>query len=183
MGIMISNARYEEIKRIIVNMFFQHQITCVPINSFEIALKKEIKVIPYSSKNAYTQNLLFKKSKDGFSVELTSNEWYIFYNDDMNYGRVNHTIMHEIGHIILDHTEESELAEKEVNFFAKYALVPPILIHKLKLNSSYDIARIFNVSLQAAKYAYSYYLKRIEYGGKYCTDYEMLQLELFKEVI
>ena len=25
--------------------------------------------------------------------------------------------MHEIGHIVLDHSEDSELAEKEVNFF------------------------------------------------------------------
>lgn len=34
-------------------------------------------------------------------------------------------MLHEIGHIILDHSEDSNLAEDEVKFFAKYALVPP----------------------------------------------------------
>lgn len=183
MGIKLSNNRYEEIKRIVVDVFVKYQVNCVPINSIDIALKIGIKVIPYSSKNENTRKLLLKKSNDGFSVEETSNVWYIFYNDDMNCGRVNHTIMHEIGHIVLDHTAESELAEKEINFFAKYALAPPILIHKLKLDNSNDIAKIFNISLQAADYAYSYYLKRTKYGNKYCTDYEILQLELFKEVI
>lgn len=43
--------------------------------------------------------------------------------------------MHEIGHIVLDHSEGSELAEVEARFFAKYALAPPPLIHKLRLQN------------------------------------------------
>ena len=39
-----------------------------------------------------------------------------------------------------------ELAEKEVNFFAKYALAPPVLIQKLKLTNAADIARVFEIS-------------------------------------
>ena len=31
--------------------------------------------------------------------------------------------------------DESELTEAEVNFFAKYALVPPVLVHKLGINN------------------------------------------------
>ena len=64
---------------------------------------------------------------------LVRNE--VVYNERKNYGRVNHTIMHEIGHIVLGHTEDSDLAEAEVSFFAKYALAPPILINKLKLET------------------------------------------------
>ena len=56
------------------------------------------------------------------------------------YGRINNTIMHEIGHIVLDHSEDSELAEKEVKFFAKYALVPPVLVHKLKLAANMNLS-------------------------------------------
>ena len=65
--------------------------------------------------------------------------------------------MHEIGHIVLDHSEDSELAEKEVKFFAKYALAPPVLIHKLKLDNPESIAQTFEISYEAACYAYSYY--------------------------
>ena len=110
MSIKISNQRYEEIKRIVVRMFVKYGISCVPINGFEIAHKMGIKVIPYSAIAPSKRGLLIKKSKDGFSVERTNGQWYIFYNDKKDYGRVNHTIMHEIGHIVLDHTEDSELA-------------------------------------------------------------------------
>ena len=48
-------------------------------------------------------------------MEQTNGQWYISYNDEKDYGRVNHTVMHEIGHIILDHTEDSELAKKKSN--------------------------------------------------------------------
>ena len=126
----------------------------VPINGFEIAHKMGIKVIPYSAIAPSKRWPLIKKSEDGFSVEMDNGQWYIFYNDEKDYGRVNHTIMHELGHIVLDHTEDSELAEKEVKFLAKYALAPPVLIHKLKLDDPESIAQIFEISYEAACYAY-----------------------------
>lgn len=124
----------------------------------------------------------WKKSEDGFSVEKNIGEWYIYYNDKKDYGRINNTIMHEIGHIILDHSEDSELAEKEVKFFAKYALVPPVLVHKLKLDNSMDIADIFEVSFEAACYAYSYYKKWLQYGSSEYTKYELTLLNLFQNI-
>ena len=124
-----------------------------------------------------------KKSEDGFSVGKNIGEWYIYYNDKKDYGRINNTIMHEIGHIILDHSEDSELAEKEVKFFAKYALVPPVLVHKLKLDNPMDIADIFDVSFEAACYAYSYYKKWLQYGSSEYTKYERTLLNLFQRVL
>ncbi len=90
--------------------------------------------------------------------------------------------MHEIGHIVLDHSEDSELAEKEVKFFAKYALVPPVLVHKLKLDNPMDIADIFEVSFEAACYAYSYYQKWLQYGSSEYTKYELTLLSLFQNI-
>lgn len=59
-------------------------------------------------------------------------------------------MLHEIGHIVLDYSEDSELAEFEVKFFAKYALVPPVLVLKLNLESAEEIQDVFDVSYQAA---------------------------------
>jgi Zn-dependent peptidase ImmA (M78 family) len=142
-----------------------------------------VTVIPYSAFPPQKRALLLKKSEDGFSVEKTAGEWYIYYNDEKGYRRINNTIMHEIGHIVLDHTEDSELAEKEVNFFAKYALVPPVLVHKLEINSPLQIVRLFDVSFEAAKYAFDYYQKWLEFGGSDYTRYELITLELFKNVV
>ena len=182
MGISLSNARYEEIKQIIVDMFVKYDICCVPINGFELATKIGIKVIPYSAIPKSKRWLLLKKSEDGFSVEKITGECYIYYNDEKEYGRINNTIMHEIGHIVLDHSEDSELAEKEVKFFAKYALVPPVLVHKLKLDNPMDIVGIFNVSFEAACYAYSYYKKWLQYGSSAYTKYELTLLNIFQRV-
>ena len=163
-------------------MFEEHGVSCVPINGFEIAHKMGIKVIPYSAIAPSKRWLLIKKSEDGFSIERTNGQWYLYYNDEKDYGRVNHTIMHEIGHIVLDHTEDSELAEKEVKFFAKYALAPPALIHKLKLNDAESIAQIFEIGYEAAGYAYEYYRKWLRrYCGSY-TEYERRLFWLFGQV-
>lgn len=183
MGFRLSNNRYEEIKKIIVELFIKYDVKCIPISGFELASKMGIKVIPYSYFSEEKQKLLLKRSEDGFFVEKTDNEFYIYYNDTKNYGRVNNTILHEIGHIVLEHTEESELAEAEVNFFAKYALVPPVLVHKLEINSPDRIAELFDVSTQASCYAFNYYKKWLKYGSENYTDYEMKLIGLFKYVI
>lgn len=183
MSIRLSDERYEEIKNAVVDTFVKYNLICVPVNAFELATKMGIKIIPYSAIKPQKRWLLLKKSQDGFSVEKSVGEWYIYYNDEMSYGRINNTIMHEIGHIVLDHTEDSELAEKEVKFFAKYALAPPVLIHKLKLENPMNIADTFDITFEAACYAYSYYQKWLRYGSSEYTDYEITLLKLFANVV
>lgn len=80
MGIRLSDERYEEIKQIVVRMYEKYDISCVPINGFEIASKMDIKVIPYSAYPEATQRLLLKKSDDGFCLQLDTGKWYIYYN-------------------------------------------------------------------------------------------------------
>lgn len=177
--VRLSNDRYEEIKQTVVKLFETYDVSCVPINGFEIASKMGIKVIPYSAYPARTRYLMEKYSIDGFSALWDTVEWYIFYNDEHNYGRINNTIMHEVAHIVLDHTEDSELAEAEVRFFAKYALAPPVLIHKLGVETAESIANIFEISFEAAGYALLYYQKWLNYGGRDYKDYEIRMLKLF----
>lgn len=173
MGICLSNERYEEIKKIVANVFQHYDVSCVPVNGFELATKMGIKVIPYSAFSTSKRHLLLKESEDGFSVEKNSGEWYIFYNDEKPYRRINNTIMHEIGHIVLDHTEDSELAEKEVNFFAKYALAPPVLLHRWNLTDPIEVADKFEISNEAAKYACNYYKKWLSHHDNCYKDYEI----------
>ena len=40
MGIQLSGARCEEIKRTVVSFFEKYDVACVPISGFEIAVKK-----------------------------------------------------------------------------------------------------------------------------------------------
>ena len=179
---VLSDERYEEIKELVVDMFEKYRITCVPISGFEIAMRMGVRVVPYSAFEEGIRTLMIKKSIDGFT-KLDCGNYTIYYNDAKGYGRINNTIMHEVGHIVLGHLEESELAEAEVRFFAKYALAPPALIHKFKLSSPSEVADVFNVSYEAATYAYSYYQKWLYYGNSNYTAYEKRTLSLFREVM
>ncbi len=175
----LSNERYEEIKQKSVDILEKYNICCVPISGFEIATQMGVKVIPYSSFDVHIQELMKKKSIDGFTG-INCGKYNIFYNDSKPYKRINNTIMHEIAHIVLDHLEESELAEAEANFFAKYTLAPPPLIHKLNLKSPEEIEKIFDISYEAACYAYDYYYKWLRYGERNYTAYEIRTLKLFE---
>ena len=181
MELKLSDERCEEIKKIVVQMFIEHNVTCVPINGFEIAQKMRIVVVPYSSKGFRKYLKLIKISEDGFCA-LIDGVWHIFYNNHKTYGRINNTILHEIAHIVLDHKEPSELAEKEAKFFAKYALVPPVLVHRLKLTSAEEIKEIFEVSDEASEYALRYYRKWLRFGGHDYKDYEIILIEQFESI-
>lgn len=75
----------------------------------------------------------------------------------VSYERQNWTILHEIGHIVLDHRGHSEHEEDEADFFAKYSIAPPVLVYKIGAESQYDIYTAFDISMEAAQYAFDYY--------------------------
>jgi Zn-dependent peptidase ImmA (M78 family) len=178
----LTHHRLEEIKRKAVDLLIEYSISCIPISGFEIASKMGIRVIPYSAylSKPRTIELLNKKSEDGFFMELTDGSTTIYYNDiHRNYGRMNNTIVHEIGHYVLGHEDGYESDEMEANFFAKYILAPPPLIHKLGLKTPEGIAFFFGVSHMAACYARDYYLKWLNYGSKNFLDYELMLIDHF----
>lgn len=179
MPMRLSNEQYEFIKGEVVALFEHYMVKCIPISGFELAYKMGITLIAYSSLSESKQKVAMKCSSDGFYVEDKNGADSIYYNDTLSYERMNMTILHEIGHCVLDHKEGSEEEESEASFFAKYAAAPPVLIHKIKPKCAEDISDMFNVSYEAASYALSYYKKWLQYGFSTYTDYEIALLKLF----
>jgi Zn-dependent peptidase ImmA (M78 family) len=180
MPVRLSNKRYEEIKLIVVDMFKKYDISCVPICGFEIVKRMGINVLMYSALTEEQKKACYEFSEDGFSL-FYNGKWTIYINNiTTGYERQNNTILHEIGHIVLNHTEDSELADSEANFFAKYALVPPILVYKFKLKTIGEIMKKFNVSKEAARYALDYYDKWFQFSGN-IKLYEIETIKIFKK--
>ncbi len=179
----LKNEQYEEIKKTVIETFEAYDIKSIPISAFEMAVKMGITVVPYSSFSVKGRKLAMAYSTDGYSVE-DDNTWTIYYNDACgNYGRINQTIMHEIGHFALGHTCDGDKMEKEAEakFFAKYALAPPPLIHNmLEPITAEAIMETFDISYQAAAIAYKYYQGWLKNGSWGYTDYEKRMLELFE---
>lgn len=153
----LTDDRYEEIKNMVAMLFITLDINCTPISGFEIAKKLKITVIPYSAKQC--KERLIEICEDGLCCEMKDGKKYIFYNDEKSYERINWTLLHEIAHIVLGHTEHCDLAEAEANFFAKYAVAPPVLIHRYNLSTVEDIQDRFCISYEAAVNALIYYKK------------------------
>jgi len=178
--------RYEEIKKIVVSLFTELNLDDVPIDCFKICNLLEIKLVKYSDVSEKTRKACKAFSKDGFCMEIEKNGqrfFYIYYDDSMYDRRIRFTIMHEIGHIVLEHTEHSDLAESEANFFAKYALAPPPLVHKYKPEDYYELANIFQLSLECAMNAMKFYHSWLRYGSRNYLDYEIILLDLFNNHI
>lgn len=179
----LTDEEYEFIKGEVIHIFEKCNIKCIPVSGFEIASKMKIILIAYSGLSKKKLKKAMEVSKDGFFIEEDGKE-YIYYNDiDRYYERQNWTILHEIGHIVLDHTGHSEHEEDEANFFAKYAIAPPVLVHKIGAKCPQDIYEAFDISFEAAIYAYEYYClwkdryKRINR----LTVYEEKLLALYKK--
>lgn len=172
--------RYEEIKQVVVDLFEKCDVRCTPISGHEIAHALGINVIPYSAFPPSKRSMFMELSEDG-CAGYEDGVWRIAYNDDPSrpYGRSNFTILREIGHIVLNHTEDSELADSEADFFAKFAQCPPVLIHKLGLKTVGDIMECFEISYGAACNALTYYHTWLRYHGSAYTEYEIRTCILF----
>lgn len=159
--------RYEQIKNIvssILTKYLPHDQ--IPVDVFALAKLLGIILVAYSTLTKYERRELQKicafETKDGFCVCAKKDGkfvWYIYYDDSQLKERVRFTILHEIGHIVLGHREYSDLAEAEANFFAKYAIAPPSLVHLIKPNDYIDIMLKFDTSMECGWNCFSYYQK------------------------
>ena len=180
----LRNDTYEFIKGEVVAIFEEYHVKCIPISGFELAYNMGFQVIPYSSFSEKKRQKLMEIDEDGFFTDYDGKET-IFYNDKVNYKRVNMTFLHEIGHCVLGHTEgmDREQVEAEARFFAKYAAAPPPLIHMIRPKNSEDIMRIFDLSREAGGNAFRYYNKWLKKKHQVTklTKYEVSMLNMFKE--
>lgn len=174
---------YEFIKGEVGHIFSKYKIKCIPVSGFEIATKMGITLMPYSGLSKEKCNKALEVSEDGFFLENNGKE-YVFYNNiNCSYERQNWTILHELGHIVLDHTGHGQHEEDEANFFAKYAIAPPILICKIGAKTARDIYDAFDVSREVAAHSFSYYCnwKKKYAQKKRLEDYEKKILALYRQ--
>lgn len=181
----LTDEEYEFIKGEIAHIFVKYDIKCVPVSSFEIASKLGITLIPFSCLSEKKLDAAKTASEDGFLIESNGHE-YIFYNDiDKDYERQNWTILHEIGHVVLDHTGHSQHDEDEANFFAKYAIAPPPIVYKTGAESMTDIYERFDITFEASYYAFCYFtswIQHIKRGGE-LQEYDKQLIRLYNRTV
>ena len=178
---VLPDFRYEEIKKIVADIIDKYKISAIPLDVFALAKRMDIRLVRFSdltdkdwenlSNNGITQNLpsFFFAYQDKWKMH-----YVIYYNDRLNSGRIRFSILHEIGHIVLKHRQDSDLAEAEANFFAKYMIAPPVLVALSNPSDYIDVENTFSLSGECAWNSFNYYLKwlKIQNKGFCLKDYE-----------
>lgn len=160
----------------VYNFINRENIRNFPIDPFEIIKRNNWGLITYTElakeHNTSIENIVKAfQSNDGY-VMLDDHNYTIAYNDTIKYyGRIRFTLMHEIGHIELNHLKdfdetillrskltksEYDILEREAHAFARNTLAPAVLIDSLETHrtnqlSTYELTDIFLITNQAAK--------------------------------
>lgn len=175
----LHNQRYEQIKSIVVATFEKFGINKIPIDCFELAHKMGIQTIPFSSLSSEALEQIKFSEGEAFFLDFGEVK-FIFYNDvDNDYRRQRFSILHEIGHCVLGHKGESELAKSEADFFARYAIAPIPLVWKTNSLGIFDIQNNFNTSFECATNIKDNYVNWIQYGEQSLKNFELRLLHNF----
>lgn len=126
-----------------------------PIDCIDIIKKCGIKLNPYTNLSEKKQQKCFLISDEAFTLKGE-----IYYNDRILLERMRFSLMHELGHIILEHSEKrTNTEEQEANFFASNILAPRIVIHYSNCKNAADVMKRFKLSEEASNYTFEDYRK------------------------
>lgn len=175
-------ARYDYCNKRACDFLEQYEIKSFPIDVEKIIINNGWGLTKYSElMNVFSCDLnkviQCLGSKDGYT-QLDDDNYSIAYNDAEQLGnRKRFTLMHEIGHIYLNHLidfeatklyrgsltkEENIVLENEANAFARNVLVPTAMLEHLKDKSIYNISLQFGITEKAARTRRNLYLEDLK---------------------
>ena len=95
---------------------------------------------------------LYSQSEFGFTIlRRSDNARIILYNETKPYCNMRFTIAHEIGHAVLNHSEENQQwEEQEANCYARNLLCPVPAVYAFDAQTDSDYVNMFTVSEQMA---------------------------------
>ena len=139
--------RYDQIMDSVLAMYDKTNARIMPLPVFDIAHALNCSLIPYRTYGKIIHDALMSTSQDAMIWQcLGSDRSIIMYNDRMPTTRINFSIIHEVGHIMLGHKEHCPLAEKEAHYFAGVALCPVDLLEHYHITDPQTVCQLFGVS-------------------------------------
>ncbi len=171
---------YRNIEKLAVDLYQELNIRDTAFDVFGVANKKGYQLIPYSVLEKKKSEYLRVNGYDAINYYNNRiNRYLIIYDDKVSLQRQRFSIMHEIGHILLGHKQESDLARIQANYFAAYVLAPNPLIHYFEIEDYIELAEKFNISQECAMLCASRYNNWLQYGSREFLPYENELMTLF----
>lgn len=164
-------ARYDYCNQRACDFLEEFKITTFPVDVEEIIRRNKWGLVKYSELMGYfgcdrMKVIQCLGSEDGFTT-WDGDNYTISYNDDSILGnRIRFTLMHEIGHVYLNHLidfestqiyrgsltkAENKVLENEANAFARNVLVPTSMLQHLTNKNINNVAHRFGITPSAAQ--------------------------------
>lgn len=174
---------YDEIDKVIIDIFQDYNIKSFPLDEFEICNKMGVALVPYSEFDRIGRKLLHKRSSHGFFVKGSKTQPpTIYYNDHFeSKGAIRFTIFHELKHYVYD--DENDDDDDLADYFARHFMCPTAYIMLKCFDSANKIVSFCGMSLEAAIYAYTSIVNRKRKYGINLFDYEIPLIEHIEPVL
>lgn len=143
---------YNYIRKKSAEVIIECNVKKFPIDCFDILAHYGYKMYSYSKLyelNKELYDMCISYSQDAFRSGSTK---IIAYNDKKPKTRTRFSLMHELGHDILEHKNDTPENESEANFFANNMLAPRIAIYYTRPKLISRISELFGISSSAAYY-------------------------------
>ena len=145
---------YNKIVTATIEVFRKCDIHSFPIDCGDLLKHYGYRLFSYKElrdRNPELYSLSLGYSEDAFRAGASK---IVAYNPDRPRGRIRFSLMHELGHHVLEHAGSSDQNEKEANAFASHILAPRMAIHYSRCKNANDVARLFDMSFEAADNAF-----------------------------
>lgn len=130
---MIRQPNYDRAATLACQCLIRLNVTSLPVRPLAILRKcRNTAVYTYQQAAEYLQmdTAEFERhygDADAFTMRC-GNRYVVCYHEGGNPARLNFTLAHELGHILLNHVEDEAADEAEANCFAGHLLCPePVL--------------------------------------------------------
>lgn len=135
---------YDKIKYAVLNVYERCSINRLPFDCVYVIKAMGYSCVQYSDLKDDSHLACLKLSEDAHTIDNV-----IFYNEKKTKRRIRFSLMHELGHLVLDTQDETE-----ANIFASNILAPSMAVYYSMLKNVREISNLFDISLECAKYAY-----------------------------
>lgn len=142
----------EYIKQKILSVYKECKINSFPIDCFMMLKHYGFTIRTYEEAKLKDPELY--EAIRSYSDDAMKFHNYVYYNRWGNIGRIRFSLMHELGHHILEHKGESKKNEDEADYFASNILAPRSIMYSLKCRNAEDVHDVFEISYSAANRAW-----------------------------
>lgn len=146
-----------------MDVFIQCKVYSFPLSCEELLAHYGYKLRTYSElkrKNLELYDMCITFSEDAFR---DGHNMLVVFNENRPSGRIRFSLMHELGHHILNHTQSTPVHEAEANFFASNLLAPRMAINYANCKNSRDVSNLFGLTFEASDIAFRDYKRQLQY--------------------